>query len=105
MQDKISNENVDRDRILIQQALRTSNDLHGNDIMSSHEIAKGYTRPVIEGGFPFTVRNELIKAHESFLARHNFTLILISKSRTDIEINICELVQVFIKQPKDKREK
>ena len=34
------------------QAIRTSNDLYGNYVCSSHELAKGFTRPIESGSLP-----------------------------------------------------
>ncbi len=58
---------------MVQQALRISNDLYGNDVMSASELAKGYTRPVQPGNFPVQVPPEIRKAHETLLAKRKLT--------------------------------
>ena len=104
---KHSNEdnNLSNDEVLVQQALKISNDLYGNDTCSAFELAKGYTRPVQPGMFPVYIPDELIEAREQIHAKRKLVLILRSKSITDIQINPGDLVQVFIKDSKEKRGK
>ena len=49
--------------VLVLQSIRISNDLYGNDVMSAHELAKGYTRPLVPG-CPTRVPDELQTAHD-----------------------------------------
>lgn len=45
----------DKNMLLVDKAFRISNDLYGNDMMSSHELAKGYTRPILSDSFPVQI--------------------------------------------------
>ena len=91
--------------IIIQQTFRISNDLYGNDVMSSHEIAKGYSRPVMSGGPPLSVPDELYRAHETLIAKRKLNLILRSKPSMSTPIKVGDMVEVFIKLQKEKRGK
>lgn len=51
--------------ILVQQAIRISNDLYGNDVMSAHEMAKGYTKPVETGKLPMKLSEDVREALEA----------------------------------------
>lgn len=51
------------ERMIIQAALRISNELYGTDVCSTQELAKGYTRPVTNGSFPVKVPNDIAEAH------------------------------------------
>lgn len=93
------------DKVLIYQALRISNDLYGNDVMSASELAKGYTRPVFNGKTPILVPDEIINAHQILKAKRKLTMILRSKICKQERFTPGQLVQVFIKQGKEKRGK
>lgn len=38
--------------VLVKQALRITNGLYGNDVASAHELAKGFSRSVLNGSSP-----------------------------------------------------
>lgn len=95
----------DHQKLLIQQALRISNDLYGTDVCSAHELAKGYTRPIASGEFPATIPEEILNAHHELIAKRRLTLILRSKSITDIPLHVGDQVQIYIKQQHEKRGK
>jgi len=97
--------NTESHKALIYQALRISNDLYGNDIMSANEMAKGYTRPLYNGKAPVFVPIEIMEAHQNLKAKRKLTMILRSKACTDERFSPGQLVQVFIKQGKEKRGK
>ncbi len=61
--------------LMIQEALRISNDLYGNDVISARELAKGYTRPIYSGMPPFEIPTEILNAHNTLLAKRKLTLI------------------------------
>jgi len=92
-------------RTLVQQALRISNDLYGNDVMSSQELAKGYTRPVESGNVPRIVPKEIREAHENLKAKRKLTLILRSKATTDEKYESGDMVQIYVKKGNEKRGK
>ncbi len=91
--------------VLIYQALRISNDLYGNDVASSHELAKGYTRPVLHGKTPMRVPEEIISAHEQLLAKRKLTLIMRFKSTKDSIVRPGDMIQVDVKKDSAKRGK
>eukprot|EP00171_Calliarthron_tuberculosum_P001315 IDg1315t1 len=91
--------------VLVQRALRISNDLYGNDVMSANELAKGYTRPILTGQVPEIVPNELLEANSKLQAKRKLTLILRSKSTSSPPISIGDTVQVYIKRENEKRGK
>lgn len=68
------------DKLLVQQAIRISNDLYGSDILSAQELAKGYARPVQAGSVPKLLSQDLIDAYQKLLAKRKLTLILRSKT-------------------------
>ena len=88
--------------LLVHRALRISNDLYGNEVLSAHEQAKGYTRPICNHS-PVTVPNELVNAQKDLLAKRKLNLILRSKSITEPAINVGDLVEVYIQAGKGKR--
>jgi len=90
-------------KILVNQSLRISNDLYGNDVMSAHELAKGYTRPIENGNVPRCVPKEVVQAQEDLKAKRKLTLILRSKTSRDDKVKPGTLVQVYIKTDKQKR--
>eukprot|EP00737_Agarophyton_chilense_P003638 gb/GEZJ01004314.1/.p1 GENE.gb/GEZJ01004314.1/~~gb/GEZJ01004314.1/.p1 ORF type:complete len:153 (-),score=18.72 gb/GEZJ01004314.1/:413-871(-) len=90
-------------QLLIQQAICISNYLHGNDVLSSQELAKGYTRPVIVGKLPVEIPHDFIKAPENSRAKRKITLILRSQSVKENPISVGDLIEVFLKNGKEKR--
>lgn len=106
---RLKNENSNAayttDFLLVQQSFRISNDLYGNDELSAHELAKGYTRPVIAGTYPVLVPRELIEAQKTLASKRKLTLILRSKATVDTPVKPGDVVQVFIKLQHDKRGK
>lgn len=55
---------------MIQQAIRISNDLYGNDICSAHELAKGYTRPILSNSYSSKVPDEIDQAYKDLIAKN-----------------------------------
>ena len=92
-------------QLIVQEALRISNDLYGNDVMSSHELAKGYTHPIHPNGPIVVVSDDITAAHETLIAKRKLNLILKSNSIEDIPLSAGDLVQVFIKREMKKRGK
>ena len=88
---------------MVQQALRTSNDLYGNHVCSAHELAKGDTRWISSGSFPALVPFEILGAHSELRAKRKITRVLRSKATVDIPVKVGDLFQVFIKHQNDKR--
>ncbi len=90
--------------LLVQQALRISNDLYGNDVISSHELAKDYTRPIDFGCPPKIIPEEIRKAHDVLKAKRKLTKIMRSKSIRDPQLTTGDLVEVFIKLQNERGE-
>ena len=91
--------------LIVQQALRISNDLYSSDVCSAQELAKGYTRPATIGSFIAIVPQEILQAHDDLLAKRKLTRILRSKTGSDIPVKVGDTVQIFIREQKDKRGK
>ena len=98
-------ENAIKERLIVQQALRISNDLYGSDVCSAQELAKGYTRPATVGSYPVIVPEDILQAHDNLLAKRKLTRILRSKTTSDIPVKVDDIIQIFIREQKDKRGK
>lgn len=94
---------VRTDQMLIQQVFRVSNNLHGNNLFSSYEIAKGYTLPTTGDRVLLKVPDELIKAHDELRMKRKLNLILRSKSVDLPAVSVGDLVDIFEKQSHQKR--
>lgn len=106
LQHENSDNNVPVDgEMLVLQALRISNDLYGSDTMSSNELAKGYTRPILNGKLPIVVPDEIREAHNKLLAKRKLALIMKSKATVDMNVRPGDLVEVYIRQQNEKRGK
>ena len=81
---------------------RVSNDLYGSNLASAHELAKGYTRPIIHAS-PRFIPDELRNAQHELKAKRKLNLILSSKSISEAPVNIGDLIEVFIKLENQKR--
>lgn len=73
--------------------------------MSSFEIAKGFTKPLIDHTAPVVVAHDLITALETLIAKKELNLIMRTKATVDPVINPGDLVQVYILHGHEKRGK
>ena len=71
---------------LAYQAVTTSNDLYGNNVMSSFEVAKGYTKPLIKPANELGIPDEIYQAQQNLIAKRKLALILKSKSTAEIPV-------------------
>ena len=71
-----SNNDEFSETLTAQQAIRISNDLHADELCSSHELAKGFTQPVESGSLPKIVPEEVEKSREVLMAKRKPNLIL-----------------------------
>lgn len=62
------------ERVLMQRAIKTSNDLNWTDVCSAQELAEGYTRAVKEDSFPENVPTEILEAHDKLIARRKLSI-------------------------------
>lgn len=85
------------------RAIRISNDLYGLDKMSAFEMAKGFSKPLMINQKPIPVDDELRIAHDELIAKRKLTLILRSNATTNESFKIGDLVQIYIKDGKQKR--
>lgn len=89
----------------ITQMLHISNDLYGNDVDSSYELATGNNRP-IDGSGPRAPPEYISHAHKMQIFRRKLNLNLTSKSVNDIPIEIlvtlwrCSCIHAFAKLKK-----
>lgn len=89
-------------RLLVAKMFRISNDLYGNSVASTHELAKGFTRPINQDA-PRLLPSDIRKAHEEMVAKRKLNLILSSKSIADTPIKVGDTVQIYIRLPNQKR--
>ena len=82
----------DHPRIRVAKMFGISNDLYGNNIASAHELAKGYTRPVVHDA-PSEVSSDIRFAQQELPARRKLNLILKSKSIHEKPIHVGDQVQ------------
>lgn len=76
------------------RAVTISNDLYGNDILSSFEQAKGFTKPVT-GNSPNATPKDIIEAQEKLTAKRKLALILKSKATFEEQITVGDLIEVY----------
>ncbi len=55
--------------LMVQQALRISKDLYGNDAMCANELAKLYTLPIYFRQFPAIVLDGISKTQKTLMAK------------------------------------
>ena len=93
--------NVNEEVISI-RAINISNDLYGNDVLSSFEQAKGYTKP-IGGNTPNTIPKDIIDAQEQLSAKRKLALILRSKATIEENISVGDMIEVYHKTGMNKK--
>ena len=69
------------DIIGAQQVIRISNDLYGDDTCCAHELAKGFTPPIVSGSLPKIVPKDLVTGRETLMAKRNLNLIFKSSQQ------------------------
>lgn len=78
------------------RAVTVSNDLYGNDVLSSFEQAKGYTKP-INGNPPKTIPDDIIEAQENLSAKRKLAMILKSKATIEEYVSVGDMIEVYHK--------
>lgn len=76
------------------RAVAVSNDLYGNDVMSSFELAKGFTKPVADGSV-CTIPEDVVDAHNRLQAKRKLALILKSKATTEPHVATGDMIKIF----------
>ena len=77
------------------QSVRISNDLYGSEILSSFEMAKGFSRPVTVSSQVVEIDPVLVEAKIQLEAKRKLTRILRSKATTNLHVSVGDLVEKF----------
>ncbi len=85
------------------KAVSISNDLYGNDTLSAFELAKGFTKPIMNEPIDNLIPDDIIESHEKLQARRKLVLILKSNAIQELPIHIGDLVEVYVKKDHEKR--
>ena len=96
-----ANEDANKEVIAL-RAISISNDLHGNDIMSSFEQAKGFTKP-LNGNSISSIPEEITDAQQKLAAKRKLALILKSKSTVEQHVNVGDMIEVYKSTGMDKK--
>lgn len=86
--------------VMIEQALRITNNLYRDDVASAYELAKGYSMAVENGAYSKILPNEVYNAHENLNAKRKLSLIQHSKSVQTDDFTPVTNVQVHVKKRK-----
>ena len=62
--------------MIVQKVFHVSNNLYGNDIVSSFKLAKGYTLPLDDDSSMLEVPREIFEARNVLKAKRKLNLIL-----------------------------
>lgn len=92
---------VDKE-VLALRAISISNDLYGNDVMSSFEQSKGFTKP-INGNAISAIPEDIIDAEQKIAAKRKLALILKSKSVLEQYIKIGDMIEIYKPTGMDKK--
>lgn len=100
----IINASPDMSRTLaLQQGLRISNDLYGNSVTSSFEMARGFSRPVTGKTHPLP--NDVYEGRMILLSKRKLTKFLQSMSNTDTVVSTGNMVEIYVHGGTSKRGK
>lgn len=99
---KSSNPDADK-QLLALQSVRVSNDMYGNDVISSFELCRGFSKPVLPMSSPVEIPDDIRNAHDELIAKRKLNLILRSKSSTKPELSVGDNVQIYVKNQPHKR--
>ena len=91
--------------LMAYRAIRISNDLYGSDVLSSFETAKGFTKPCDDKNGINVISKDLINAHDTIKAKRKLNLILRSNSRTESQVGVGDMFEIYIKRQHEKRGK
>ena len=91
------------DQRTIKKVFRVSNNFFRNDIVSSVELAKGYTMPLDKDLSMLVVSPEIIEAQNVINLKRNLNFILGYEAVKTPSIPVGDLVNVFVKLSHQKR--
>lgn len=83
------------------KAVAISNDLYGSSVLSSFELAKGYSKPL--NGNLKQVSDEVVKAYQDIQARRKLSRILKSKSNEEPTLKVGDMIEIFQHGKNNKR--
>ena len=93
---------LEEPQLIIAKMFRISNDLCGKNVAFSHELAKGYTRPIAHD-FPCNIPSEVLKSQEALSAKRKMNRILSSKSISELHMDVGDHVKILVKLQNQKR--
>lgn len=70
-----------------------SNNVYGNSVMSAFELSKGYSKPIWWN--PEAVPDEIMRTYNMLQSRRKLSLILNSKSISEPNLKVCDLVKIY----------
>lgn len=76
--------------------------MYGSGTMSAYQLSHGFSKPISE--CPINVPDDTVHAQKELVAIRKPTRIMRSKSADNKIVNAGDLLAVFIKKPKVKRE-
>ena len=91
-------------KLAAMQSVRISNGLHGSEVLSAFEMAKGFTRPVTVSSQVVEIDPVLLEAKIQLEAKRKLTSILRSKATTNLHVSVGDLVENFC-QKRQKKER
>lgn len=89
-------------KLLSVTAVRILNELYGSDTLSALEIVEGFSKPIDNFFPPKFTPPDVVSAHDESKAKRKLTFMLMSNATLDPVINAGDLIQVFVKQEKEK---
>lgn len=98
LKDEYQPKNEQEEMMIIQAALRISNNLYGNDICSVKELAKGYTRSVENGSLPVKIPDVISEAYKNLIASRKLKSILKYKAVQEVPVYPTDTVQIYKKK-------
>lgn len=84
------------------QAVCISNDLYGSDVISDFDMAKGFIRAITISSQVSEIDSDVIDAQLQLEANYKFTMILRSKAITYLQVQVGDLVEVFVNRDRKK---
>lgn len=89
--------------ISLKRAIRISNHLYGSAVLSTYELANGFTRPFI--GSPQKLPPDIMAVRETLWSKRRLTCMLRSKNCEDLYLQAGDQVELYVKRDHDKRGK
>lgn len=94
---------TERAAVIVIQSVRITNDLYRNDVVSSYEFAKGFTRSLVSHSDIRTIPDKIVEIHVHIVAKRELNEVLTSHTLDTESFSPENVVQVYIVNDKDKR--